>query len=304
MSGKIIGTGMLTNKGEIKLDITKYLNLKIKDIVIHVIPLSTSNAVTAIRAVGKVLSIFLHSSLKPSLTHIAIQLNLDNSNDVLIIEYGQYYSENSELNKSSIFSSSSKNPRESANDYIYYYINKDGARLTLFSSEYLSKFHYGNIPQLITRIIAAHHYNISIDEYSSKLRDLERNLLKLIPEMNNSFYRVECNIKNNICLGELINCFKNEKWEAKKYNVLTHNCQKFGAEVIKILNAIRKYEEDKLEMKEKLMLPGCIISALWDNEELNEELSKVNILDISPILRYSHDLYQLFNMNVDIDKNK
>ena len=128
MSGKIIGTGMLTNKGEIKLDITKYLNLKIKDIVIHIIPLSTSNAVKAARTVGMYLSIFLHSSLKPSLTHIAIQLNLDNSNDILIIEYGQYYSENSELNKSSIFSSSSKNPRESTNDYIYYYINKDGAR--------------------------------------------------------------------------------------------------------------------------------------------------------------------------------
>ena len=78
MSGKIIGTGMLTNKGEIKLDITKYLNLKIKDIVIHVIPLSTSNAVTATRTVGMYLSIFLHSSLKPSLTHIAIKLNLDN----------------------------------------------------------------------------------------------------------------------------------------------------------------------------------------------------------------------------------
>ena len=43
MSGKIISTGMLTNNGEIKLDITKYLNLKIKDIVIHIIPLSTSS---------------------------------------------------------------------------------------------------------------------------------------------------------------------------------------------------------------------------------------------------------------------
>ncbi len=90
MSGKIISTGMLTNNGEIKLDITKYLNLKIKDIVIHIIPLSTSSAVKACRTVGMYLSLFLHSSLKPSLTHIAIQLNLENSNDVLIIEYGPY----------------------------------------------------------------------------------------------------------------------------------------------------------------------------------------------------------------------
>ena len=300
MSGNIIGTGMLTNKGEIKLDITKYLNLKIKDIVIHVIPLSTSNTVKAVRTVGMKFSIFLHSSLKPSLAHIAIQLNLDNSNDILIIEYGQYYSKNSELNKSNIFSSSSNNPRESTNDFIYYYINKDGARLTLFSSEYLSKFHYENIPQLITRLIAAHHYNISIDEYSSKLRDLGEHPFKLISETSNSFYRVECNIKNNICLGELINCFKNEKWEAKKYNVLTHNCQKFGSEVIKILKAIRKYEEDKIRMKEKIMLPGCIISALWDNEEL----SKVNTLGRIPIFGFFHDLYQCFNMDVDIGKNK
>ena len=299
MSGSIIGTGMLTNKGEIKLDITKYLNLKIKDIVIHVIPLSTSIAVKAIRTVGMCLSIFLHSSLKPSLAHIAIQLNLDNSNDILIIEYGQYYSENSELNKSNIFSSSSKNTRESTNDFIYYYLNKDGARLTLFSSEYLSKFHYENIPQLITRLIAAHHYNISIDKYSSKLRDSGENPFKLIPETSNNFYRVECNIKNNICLKELINCFKNEKWEAKKYNVLTHNCQKFGAEIIKILNAIRKYEEDQLRTKEKIMLPGCIISALWDNEEL----SKVNTLGRIPIFGFFHDLYQCFNMKVDLDKN-
>ena len=117
--------------------------------------------------------------------------------------------------------------------------------------------------------------------------------------MNNSFYRVECNVKNIITLEKLINCFKNEKWEAEKYNVF-HNCQKFGAEIIKILNAIRKNEEDKVRMKEKLLLPGFIISALWDNEEL----SKVNTLGRIPIFGYFHDLYQSFNMNIDIGKNQ
>ena len=300
MSGKIISTGMLTNNGKIQFDITKYLNLKIKDIVIHIIPLSTSKGVKAARTVGLYLTIFLHSSIKPSLTHIAIQLNLENCNDVIIIEYGQYYSENSNLNKNSFLSSLSKNPRESKNDNIYYYINKDGARLTLFSSEYLNQFNKNDIPQLITRIIAAHHYNISLDDYEKKLRDLDENPFKAISDMNNSFYRVECNIKNIITLEKLIKCFKSKNWEAEKYNVLTHNCQKFGAEIIKILNATRKHEEDKVRIKEKLMLPGCIISALWDNEEL----SKVNTLGRIPIFGYFHDLYQGFKMDLDIKKNQ
>ncbi len=124
--------------------------------------MSTIKGVKAVRTVGLYLNIFLHSSIKPSLTHIAIQLNLENCNDVSIIEYGQYYSENSNLNKNSFLYSLSKNPRESKNDNIYYYINKDGARLTLFSSEYLNQFNKNDIPQLITRIIAAHHYNISL----------------------------------------------------------------------------------------------------------------------------------------------
>ena len=133
-----------------------------------------------------------------------------------------------------------------------------------------------------------------------KLRDLDENPFKAISEMNNSFYRVECNIKNIITLEKLIKCFKSKNWEAEKYNVLTHNCQKFGAEIIKILNATRKHEEDKVRIKEKLMLPGCIISALWDNEEL----SKVNTLGRIPIFGYFHDLYQGFKMDLDIKKNQ
>ena len=46
----------------------------------------------------------------PSLAHITTHLYLENCHDFLIFEYGQYYSEDSDLKKS-IFSSISKEPR-------------------------------------------------------------------------------------------------------------------------------------------------------------------------------------------------
>ena len=302
MSGIFISTGKVTNNGKIQLEIDKYLNFKIKDIVIHIIPISTSNAVKAVRTIGGYLSIFLHSRLKPSLTHVAIQLNLENCKDIFIIEYGQYYSEKSKLQKESIIASSSKDPKEIKNNYSYYYINDDGARLFNFTSEYLNSFYETNIPQLITRIIASNHYNISLSEYNSKL-DLFNSFfhpIKPLIEMSNSFYRVECNIKNNMTLEQLINTFKNEKWAADKYSAFSHNCQEFAAEIIKILGATRKNEEDKLRMKEKIILPGRLISALWDNEPL----SKLNTLGRIPIFGHFHDLYQCFNMNISIEKNQ
>ena len=42
----------------------------------------------------------------------------------------------------------------------------------------------------------------------------------------NTFSTIECDINNKIT-------FKSENWEAKKYNLLSHNCQTFGTEVIK-----------------------------------------------------------------------
>lgn len=33
----------------------------------------------------------------PSLTHVAIQINLENCEDVLFIEYGEYFSEKTEI---------------------------------------------------------------------------------------------------------------------------------------------------------------------------------------------------------------
>ena len=45
MSGSLISTGMLTNEGNNILDIKDDLDHKIKNIIIHNIPLSTSKSV-------------------------------------------------------------------------------------------------------------------------------------------------------------------------------------------------------------------------------------------------------------------
>ena len=136
------------------------------------------------------------------------------------------------------------------------YINKDGSRVTKFSYEYIvsKNFYKDNIPKSISKIIDEEFYNTTFDSED-------------IQDYFNSFYRVECNIKNKITLGELWNHFKNEKFLAEKYNVMLHNCQTFTAEVVKILKAIRIHETDKVRVNEKFLLPNCIISALWHNED-------------------------------------
>ena len=79
--------------------------------------------------------------INSSLTHITIQINLENSKDILIIEYGNYLTIDSNLTNSGIGSiNSSKEPRENENDNIYYYINKDGVRKTLFTYEYFKSY--------------------------------------------------------------------------------------------------------------------------------------------------------------------
>ena len=52
-----------------------------------------------------------------------------------------------------------------------------------------------------------------------------------------------------IVIKELINNFKGESWEAKQYNVLTHNCQIFAVQIIKIL---KKNKKKKLGKKKKI----------------------------------------------------
>ncbi len=88
MSGKLISTGLLTNKGLNQLSIDSFLNKKIKALTIHIIPLSIDSKFTIITTIGWGFKAILPMIINPSLIHVAIQLNIENSNLILIIEYG------------------------------------------------------------------------------------------------------------------------------------------------------------------------------------------------------------------------
>ncbi len=284
MSGSYISTGLLTNNGLNQLSIDEYLNKNIKGLTIHVIPLYTNKIFLNTQFILRMLKCFVPLIINPSLTHIAIQLDLENSEDILIIEYGQYLTEDY-LNKNFISNSSgssNKLKRENKNENIYYYINKDGARITILTAEYLKKFESYISDFVVSRLIACQYYKMSYEDYENFSRK------KFFGEVN--FTKVTCEVINRINIKELINHFKEEKWEAKKYNIISNNCQSFAAEIIKILKAVRKNEEDKIRCIEKMGLPGCIITSLWHNEHL----SLSNTLGRIPIFGFFHDLYKAF----------
>ena len=60
MSGSVISTGILTNKGAKLLEIERISKLQIKDITIHIIPLSTNGKMKKLRNVGRFCQFFLH----------------------------------------------------------------------------------------------------------------------------------------------------------------------------------------------------------------------------------------------------
>jgi len=282
MSGSFASTGKKTNEGIKNLDLGKLLYTKINSLVIHAVPLSNSIFASYARTIGKYEMLFLHPSLTFTLSHIAIQLNMEN-NDILIIEYGQYITVDSDVKAgflSSSGSNSSQNPRQDKNNNSYYYINKDGARITKINKEkyFKNDYSYEDNCKIISKIIASEQYGIKYEDF--KFDIFKKGIV-------NGFYTVECNVNNKITLNELINNFKNEKWEAKSYNLLSHNCQNFGAEVIKILKAGRVNERDKIRTREKMILPNCIIKALWDNEES----SAINTLGRVPVLGLAFDAF-------------
>ena len=284
MNAAPISSGILANKGYF-LDIQNDLQNKIKNIIIHNIPLSTSNSMTVLKTIGKITSPLIHSAFTPTLSHIAIQLNLEDSDFIYIIEYGAY------------FSKDSQEPRKDKYTYDYYYINKDGVRISRLSYNNLESYAAYRIlsdftcselkvrvNELKTKIISG----IIAEELYNKT-EYEKNLLEKI---TNDIYRIECDIKNKITLKELCNNFENENWRAQKYDVITHNSQTFAAEIIKILKAIRMHEADKIRVNEKRILPNCLIKALMNNEDL----SLKNTLGRIPIFGLFHDLaYNLTN---------
>jgi hypothetical protein len=295
MSGAIFESGMLTNHGEKldKKDIIDVMKLKIENISIQIIPLR--HDMTTVKEIGKIIQKAIHPIFSPTLSHIAIQMTLE-KNFYAIIEYGQYYTKDSgEIKKtepnffSQFFSGlkSFDDCRKENNKLTYYYINKDGARLTIYDNSLLSKLdenfdiqscQRNEISRISLAIMASKYYGIKYEEFFEKAQNKDSSMY---------YSYIECDIDNKITLEDLCKEFEGEKWEAKNYNVVTHNCQNFADEVIKILKAKRIHDIDKVRTIEKEKLPNCIISTLWDNEKL----SKINTLGRIPILGIFCDFF-------------
>ena len=271
MSGRLKSTGKLTNHGKNSLDISNISNLKILGLDIYSIPLSTSLFSDVMRGIGKVLQPFFHPVISPTFCHIALKLNLENLDDIVIIEYGQYLTEESlRYFDRAISNLGSSDYRSENNKAKYYYIKKDVVRITKIEKK--------------NRIINLTE-SVSVSEYLNEVDNsiLDRNS---ISKKLNQVNIIKCNVKKNMTLKQLINILSNEKWEANEYNVAKHNCQDFAAEVIKILKAVRINESDKIRLNEKYALPNCMIRSLSNNEEI----SKINILGRIPIFGLYFDI--------------
>lgn len=312
----IMSSGKLTNEGKKELKIDELMKLKISNLNIYTIPLFDNKLISTIRNVGSFLQPLIHPRLSPTFLHTAVQLTLENG-IIVIIEYGQYYTEDSEIkNSNTLFSSfsnssDSSNYRIEKNDFIYYYINKDGVRLTIIEQDILMDFikyvnygfseHFRNIEgefildidktisQMVKRDVSPIRYHLlrnnNLNNYLLILMACKHYKIpfskyyKLFTKLD-GFKFIECEIKIQMNLEELITYCKGEKWEANNYHFLWHNCQDFVAKIIKITKAIRIHNKDKIRSFEKFNLPGCIISQLWDNEKL----SAINTIGRIPIV--------------------
>ena len=283
MSGSCISSGKLTNNGEKLLEISDILESKIISLDIYNVPLSKGILMDSLRGVGQILQPFVHPALSPTLCHIAIKLNLENVNDIIILEYGQYITEETDnKSKGKIKSGSGSlfnEPRKEINNFKYYYINTDGVRITrINNSETLDSQYIADVIGIglryfnpVSFLAAAFPIVILFQPFISGA-----NLAKII----------SCNVKNQITLKNLINRIKSEKWLAKNYNLLNNNCQDFAAEIILILQAVRINEKNKIRLIEKSSLPNCLIKALTKNEGSNLH----NIIGRIPVVGLFHDL--------------
>ena len=279
MSGRIKSTGILVNPGDEQMDISSILDLKIKSLDIYSIPLSSGILMDIARGFGKILQPLVHPAISPTFCHIAIKLNLENFEDIILMEYGQYLTEESKKyydNLNWLFNSSDN--RIEYNKVKYYYINEDGVRITKIAKQKDNIVNHHNILSSIYSGTAVSYFGAACSTI------LNRNFISnLLNEVN----IIKCNVKNQITLEELKNQFLGDNWQAKKYNITSHNCQDFGAEVVKILKAERINEEDKIRMNEKYALPNCIIKALTENEEF----SSINTIGRIPIVGLLFDIF-------------
>ena len=282
MSGTFYSSGKLTNEGAKKLDIRPYLNSKIDSISLYIIPIQLNKGMDILKGIEMRLKLFLHPALIPNASHVAVQLNMENK-DIFLMEYGQYLTKDSEKENVGMFSllnkvGSSSDPREENNDVEYYYINKDGVRISKFGFKMKGDFKELN-KKLITEI-STKYYGITEEEF-----------LRINERESNIFHAFLCKINNKMTLQELFSHFEGKKeWEAQGYNVATHNCQDFGAEIIKILKAERVDESLKIRTIEKMIMPNCIINAFWHNEQW----SLTNTLGRIPIFGFFYDVAKVW----------
>ena len=107
MSGKYFSSGNLYNKGEICLIKEYFLKLKIQDAVIFKMDLMNNKVIGKLIDNAKFyIMVWLPFLNFPKIAHYALLLNT-NSDNCIIIEYGQYLNINSEKKSTGIFGSCS-----------------------------------------------------------------------------------------------------------------------------------------------------------------------------------------------------
>ena len=310
MSGSSYSSGIMTNKGK-RLSyeqMKEMMDSKIISLNIQALPLIHNKGVhNFFKYCCKIIQLlFFHPRICSITTsHFAIELVLENDYNI-IIEFGQYLTEISEKNEKEKSFDSFKNSldsfincREETIDLSYYYINDDGVRLTILNKNVFKKYEeiikkFYSLDKLNSQEKKA-EISFIITVYQQYFFSTIFKLLTSIKGNNNNprlssevdYNIIECEIQNKISLEELCYSFKGKEWKANQYNVVTHNCQHFAGEVIKILKATRKNERDKIRSREKFILPNCIISPLWDNEKL----SCINSLGRIPLFGPLYDIF-------------
>ena len=75
---------------------------------------------------------------------------------------------------------------------------------------------------------------------------------------------------------------KDNNWNAKDYNVLTHNCQVFAAKCFKILKFTRMNNRDKMRSIE-IFFSTCVLRTLYANEGWSAKNIGLRILQSIPV---------------------
>ena len=278
-----MGTGFCIENLYDSEKINNYKHLRIKNIAINIITLNESKHLHRLKVIGKFLQNFVHPLLSPTLSHLSIQLNLENDKDIFLIEYGAYYCGDNIHHKRSCSTSSfsSENVVYESEQTPYYFINEDGARLSKLNYE---KFFFNRDPTKYQKqVVKIQIKEALLEQY---LIDNNNEMDKYRKKFIEGLKSVECEIKNKVTLGELMDHFRVVDWTADKYILGFHDCQNFAAEVIRYLKAIRINEYDTLRIREKELLPNCVIKALKENENLNE----LNIVGSIPVIGFWFDI--------------